>query len=58
MFAFDASRMEDVTPETLRAMNAQTERATTELSDMRPNVVASVCLVAIMAAGPKHHFAV
>ena len=50
--------MEDVTPETLRAMNAQTERATTELSEMGPNVVASVCLVAIMAAGPKHHFAV
>jgi maleate isomerase len=59
-FTFHSARlrMEDVTPETLRAMNAQTERATTELSDMRPNVVASVCLVAIMAQGPKHHVAV
>jgi maleate isomerase len=36
-------------------MNAQTERGTTELADMRPNVVASACLVAIMAQGPNHH---
>src|SRR5215218_11229577 len=48
-------RMDEVTPEALRAMNAQTERATTELADMRPNVVATACLVAIMAQGPKHH---
>jgi maleate isomerase len=48
-------RMQRVTPEELRAMNAQTERATTELADMRPGVVATACLVAIMAQGPKHH---
>jgi len=41
--------MQRVTPEELRAMNAQTERATTELADMRPGVVATACLVAIMA---------
>jgi maleate isomerase len=51
-------RMQHVTPEELRAMNAQTERATTELADMRPNVVATACLVAIVAQGPKHHFVV
>ena len=56
-FTFHSARlrMDEVTPEALRAMNAQTERATTELADMRPNVVATVCLVAIMAQGPKHH---
>jgi maleate isomerase len=48
-------RMQHVTPEELRAMNAQTERAATELADMRPSVVATACLVAIMAQGPKHH---
>jgi maleate isomerase len=48
-------RMDEVTPEALRAMNAQTERATTELADMRPSVVATACLVAIMAQGPGHH---
>jgi maleate isomerase len=48
-------RMQHVTPEQLRAMNAQTERATMELADMRPGAVATACLVAIMAQGPKHH---
>lgn len=48
-------RMRNVTPEELRAMNAQTERATTELTDMRPSVVATACLVAIMAQGAGHH---
>jgi maleate isomerase len=48
-------RMQRVTPEQLRAMNAQTERATRELADMRPGVVATACLVAIMAQGPKYH---
>jgi maleate isomerase len=48
-------RMDEVTPDALRAMNAQTERATTELADMRPDVVATACLVAVMAQGPKHH---
>lgn len=56
-FTFHSARvrMQNVTPEELRAMNAQTERATTELADMRPNVVASACLVAIMSQGPKYH---
>jgi maleate isomerase len=56
-FTFHSARvrMRNVTPAELRAMNAQTERATTELADMRPGVVATACLVAIMAQGPKHH---
>ena len=48
-------RMDEVTPEALQAMNAQTERATVELADLRPSVVASACLVAIMAQGPGQH---
>jgi maleate isomerase len=48
-------RMKHVTPEELRAMNAQTERAVLELADARPDVVATACLVAIMAQGPGHH---
>jgi maleate isomerase len=48
-------RMQHVTPEQLCAMNAQTERATTGLADVRPGVVATACLVAIMAQGPKHY---
>jgi maleate isomerase len=51
-------RMDEVTPEALRAMNAQTERATVELADLRPSVVATACLVAIMAQGPGQHRAV
>ena len=51
-------RMDEVTPEALRAMNAQTERATVELADLRPSVVATACLVAIMAQGPGQHWAV
>lgn len=50
-------RMEDVTPNGLRAMNEQTERATVELADLRPDVVATACLVAIMAQGPGAHHA-
>ena len=58
-FTFHSARlrMEDVTPEGLRAMNEQTERATTELADLRPDVVATACLVAIMAQGPSSHCA-
>ena len=51
-------RMDEVTPEALRAMNAETERATVELADLRPDVVAAACLVAIMAQGPGRHRAV
>ena len=56
-FSFHSARlrMEDVTPEGLRAMNQETERATTELADLRPQVVATACLVAIMAQGPGSH---
>jgi maleate isomerase len=56
-FVFHSSRMrmQHVTPEQLRAMNAQTERAALELADARPDVVATACLVAIMAQGPGHH---
>ena len=56
-FTFHSARlrMDEVTPEGLRAMNAQTERATVELADMRPSVVATACLVAIMAQGPGQH---
>lgn len=56
-FVFHASRMrmKHVTPEELRAMNAQTERAALELADARPDVVTTACLVAIMAQGAGYH---
>lgn len=56
-FTFHASRMrmQHVTPEELVRMNAQTERATLELADARPDVVTSACLVAIMAQGAGYH---
>jgi maleate isomerase len=56
-FVFHSSRMrmKHVTAEELRGMNAQTERAARELADARPDVVATACLVAIMAQGPGHH---
>lgn len=56
-FVFHAARarMQQVTPEQLRAMNAQAERAATELADARPDVVTTACLVAIMAQGPGYH---
>lgn len=52
-FVFHSSRMrmKHVTPEELERMNSQTERASLELADARPDVVASACLVAIMAQG-------
>lgn len=58
-FVFHSSRarMRHVTPEQLRAMNAQAERAARELADAAPDVVASACLVAIMAQGPGYHCA-
>ena len=49
------TRMQRVTPEQLREMNAQSERAATELADARPDIVASACLVAIMAQGSGYH---
>jgi maleate isomerase len=56
-FSFHSARlrMEDVTLDGLRAMNDETARATTELADLRPDVVATACLVAIMAQGPGSH---
>jgi maleate isomerase len=56
-FVFHAARarMTHVTPEELQAMNAQATRAATELADVRPDVVATACLVAIMAQGPGFH---
>ena len=56
-FIFHTSRMrmKHVTPEQLRSMNAQTERAALELADAQPDIVASACLVAIMAQGPGYH---
>lgn len=56
-FVFHSSRMrmKHVTPEELAAMNAQTDRAALELADARPDVIASACLVAIMAQGAGYH---
>jgi maleate isomerase len=56
-FTFHSARMrmQQVTPEQLRAMNAQTERAVAELADLRPHVAATACLVAIMAQGFGYH---
>ncbi|MDS1269639.1 aspartate/glutamate racemase family protein [Lipingzhangella sp. LS1_29] len=49
------TRMRQVTPEELREMNAQSDRAAAELADARPDIVTSACLVAIMAQGPGYH---
>lgn len=56
-FTFHSSRMRmrQVTRDELKAMNAQTDRATAELADLRPDVVVTACLVAIMAQGPGFH---
>jgi maleate isomerase len=49
------ARMRQVTEEELRAMNRQMDRAAAELADAEPGVVATACLVAIMAQGPGYH---
>jgi maleate isomerase len=56
-FTFHSSRMrlKDVTPDELRAMNAQVGRCATELADAACDVVATACLVAIMAQGSGFH---
>ena len=56
-FTFHSSRMRmrKVTPEELRSMNEQTGRAAAELADARCDVVATACLVALMAQGPGFH---
>ncbi len=56
-FTFHASRMrmQKVSPEQLRAMNAQRERCVIELGDAGIDVVLYACLVAIMSTGPGAH---
>jgi maleate isomerase len=56
-FSFHSSRMRmaKVSPEQLRAMNAQRELCILELGDARPDVILYACLVALMAAGPGEH---
>ncbi|NEA31321.1 maleate cis-trans isomerase [Streptomyces sp. SID13031] len=56
-FTFHSSRMRmhSVTPEQLRAMNAQRERCVLEIGDAGVDVVLYACLVAIMASGPAEH---
>ncbi|MFJ9607557.1 Asp/Glu racemase [Kitasatospora sp. NPDC101176] len=56
-FTFHSSRMRmtRVTPEQLRAMDAESDRCATELSDARVDVLGYACLVAVMAAGPGYH---
>lgn len=56
-FTFHAARMRmrHVTPEELEAMNNQSDAGTTLLADLRPDVVATACLVALMAQGAGFH---
>lgn len=56
-FTFHSARMrlQHVTAEELRAMNAETGRCAQELLDARVDVLSTACLVAIMAQGPGHH---
>ncbi|WP_316525399.1 maleate cis-trans isomerase family protein [Kitasatospora brasiliensis] len=56
-FTFHSSRMRmtRVTPEQLRAMDAESDRCAAELSDARVDVLGYACLVAVMAAGPGYH---
>ncbi|MFI2609257.1 Asp/Glu racemase [Kitasatospora sp. NPDC018619] len=56
-FTFHSSRMRmtRVTPEQLRAMDAESDRCAAELSDARVDVLGYACLVAVMATGPGYH---
>ncbi|WP_031070524.1 Asp/Glu racemase [Streptomyces sp. NRRL WC-3742] len=56
-FTFHSSRMRmtRVTPEQLRAMDAESDRCALELSDARVDVIGYACLVAVMATGPGYH---
>ena len=56
-FSFHASRMRmhTVSPEQLRAMNAQRERCVLELGDAGVDAVLYACLVALMVGGPGEH---
>lgn len=56
-FSFHSSRMRmhRVSPEELRAMNAQRERCVDELADAGVDALLYACLVAVMAQGPGEH---
>src|SRR6478752_8493505 len=56
-FSFHSSRMrmQAVSPEQLRAMNAQRERCILELGDAGVDAVLYACLVALMSVGPGEH---
>lgn len=56
-FSFHASRMRmhQVSPEQLRAMNAQRERCVLELGDAGVDVMLYACLIALMVGGPGEH---
>lgn len=56
-FSFHASRMRmhTVSPEELRAMNAQRDRCVDEVADAGVDALLYACLVALMAQGPNEH---
>lgn len=56
-FSFHASRMRmhTVSPQELRAMNAQRSRCVDEIGDAGVDAVLYGCLVAVMAQGPGEH---
>lgn len=56
-FSFHSSRMRmlTVSPEQLRAMNAQRERCILELGDAGVDAILYACLVALMVGGPGEH---
>jgi maleate isomerase len=56
-FTFHSSRMrmQEVSEEELRSMNAQRERCVAELTDVPCDSLVYGCLVAIMAQGPGEH---
>lgn len=56
-FTFHSSRMRmtAVSPEQLRAMNAQRERCILELGDAGVDAILYACLVALMSVGPGEH---
>jgi maleate isomerase len=56
-FTFHSSRMrmKHVTPEELKAMDADSDRCAVELADADVDVMAYACLVAIMAMGRGYH---
>lgn len=56
-FTFHSSRMrmKTVAKEELAAMDAESDRCASELSDARVDVLGYACLVAIMSMGPGYH---